>query len=299
MRFSVIIYGIGLIWCVGLVSLGCGSSRQPPTPNTNPVADTSLDNDAKEMPPNTVSEQEREVRSLIEQLVFSNEPASEEPLISPGLGKIVDSVEGEDTGENSKARVQDEVDTEEYRKKFETCRKAYAKLIDLKEIAVPYLVEHLEDRRQSIPFRNHFIGQSVGDACYWNLFHQFQDRPEDYSAYGLMRMGRDGELHQKPYWKGTPFGDDGGLVNWLEKNKALTYTQKQLKCLRWLLDQEIKIGASDADSYFVNILPLEIQILERRFEAGENVRNDLEQLKKVRDNKIESEIPPKLLPDVR
>ena len=112
-----------------------------------------------------------------------------------------------------------------------------------------------------------------------------------------MRPGRDGKLHQKPYWKGTPFDDDGGLVEWLEKNKALTYTQKQIKCLRWLLDQEIEIGASDADSYFVNILPLEIRILERRLEAGDDVRNELEQLKKVRDNKTESEIPSKLLPD--
>ncbi len=36
-----------------------------------------------------------------------------------------------------------------------------------------------------------------------------------------------------------------------------------------------KIGASDADSYFENILPLEIQILRRELELGMDVKERL------------------------
>jgi hypothetical protein len=97
--------------------------------------------------------------------------------------------------------------------------------------------------------------------------------------------------------EGTPFDDAGGLVKWLEENKELTYTEKQIKCLQWLLEKEKAIGAADADSYFLNILPLEIQILKRRLEAGEDVEKELERLQEVKDKKLVDAIPRELLPD--
>ena len=163
--------------------------------------------------------------------------------------------------------------------------KAFRKLSELKELAIPFLVEHLKDNRQSIPFRNHFLGHSVGTACYWNIYFQLQDRPDDYSSYGLSREGRDGQDHNKPYWTGTPFDNAGGLVKWLEANKRLSYTEKQIKCLKWLLDKEKAIGAPDAESYFRNILPLEMQILKHGWSRARTVQKELSRLRKVKAEK--------------
>jgi hypothetical protein len=221
------------------------------------------------------AEQQKQIASLIEQLVFAEQKASDDPLIDPDFADQDDA----------------------YRKRFDRCRNAFKKLSELKDVAFPLLIAHLDDDRQSIPFRNHSSGQSMGDACYWIIHDQLQDRPDDYSSYGYDRKGRDGEFHTQPYWDGSPFEDAGGLVKWLEENRELTYTQKQIKCLQWLLDSETKIGAPDAESYFENILPLEIRIVERRLEAGEDTRRELQRLRLIRDEKRVAEIPARYLPD--
>ncbi|WP_425397551.1 hypothetical protein [Aeoliella sp.] len=221
--------------------------------------------------------QEAEIRALVDQLVFAEGDATDQPTLSPGIR------------DNS----------DEYRERFERCQKAFSKLMEYKQLAFPVLVEHLDDKRQSINFRNHHMGNSVGDACYWNLYYQLQDRPEGYSRYGYMRKGRDGENHVKPYWEGTPFDEAGGIVKWLKASAKLNYTEKQIKCLKWLLEKEKKIGAADAESYFINILPLEIQILERRLENGEDVQAELDRLKRVSEKKLASAIPKELLPAQR
>jgi hypothetical protein len=219
------------------------------------------------------AKQEQEIRSLIEQLVFA-EGEAKGPPYSPGVA------------DNSK----------EYRERYKTCQKAFEKLAEFKGLAFPFLIEHFEDKRQSICFRNHFPNSSVGHACHWNIYYQLQDMPEDYSEYGLERKGRDGQFHVKPYWEGTPFGEAGGVSKWLEANRNLSYAEKQVKCLQWLLEKEKAIGACDADSYFLNILPLEIRILERRLEAGENVKKPLEELRRVKEEKRVDKIPAELLP---
>ncbi len=93
----------------------------------------------------------------------------------------------------------------------------------------------------------------------------------------LSTEGRDGSSHPKPYWEGTPFDDAGEwqIAEWSEQNKDLSYIEMQIKCLNWLLDGEKKNRASDADSYFENILPLEIQILKRELELGMDVKERL------------------------
>ncbi len=220
------------------------------------------------------ADQEREIRSLIEQLVFENKPGSEEPPFSPGV------IEND----------------EDYRKRFKSCQSAFNKLAAFRELAFPFLIEHLKDNRQSIPFRNHHMGFSVGDACYWNMFMQLQDRPKNYSEYGYQRKGRDGKMYVQVYQEGTPFDAEGGLVKWIEKNKGLTLAEKQIKCLQWLLEKEKQIGAADEDSYFLNILPLEVRILERRQEAGENVAVELQRMRRIQEQKLVDQIPLELLP---
>ena len=219
------------------------------------------------------AQQNADIPKLIEQLVFDNARALETPLISP----MID-------------------DDPEYKKQFDKCREAFRKLTELGETAFPFLVAHLNDKRASIHFRNHYLGHSVGDACYWNIYLQLTHHPKDYSSYGEGRKGRDGRLHTKPYYEGTPFDNAGGLKKWLEQHNALSYRAKQIKCLTWLLDREKAIGACDAESYFENILPLEIRILERRQETGAEVKQELGRLRKIMDGKLAKEIPPELLP---
>ncbi len=216
-----------------------------------------------------------DINTLVDQLVFSEGEATDRPVLSPGVA------------DGSQA----------YRERFQTCQEAFRKLSGFKGAAFPILVQHLDDKRQSINFRNHVLANSVGYACYLIIYDQLQDRPRDYSEYGWSRKGRDGQEHPKPYWVGTPFDDAGGLTRWLSANRDLTYTRMQIKCLAWLLAKEQEIGACDPESYFVNILPLEIRILERRQEAGDNVADELQERRRVLGERDASGIPRGLLPE--
>ena len=212
------------------------------------------------------------VEQLIQQLVFDVGGTSKQPALSS--------------------------DSEEYAQRFRQSQQAFKELMQLKEEAFPVLVAHLDDKRPSVPFRNHIANSSVGYACYLVIYYQLQDRPEGYSRYGYQRLGRDGEQHVQPYWDGSPFDQVGGVDRWLAANQDLNYVEKQIKCLQWLLDKEKAIGAPDADSYFINILPLEIQILKRRFDNGEDVARELKHLQRVQKEKLVEEVPAELLPPV-
>lgn len=219
-------------------------------------------------------EEFQEIEKVVDQLVFSKGKKSRKSVLKPGLSD----------------------QSSEYEQQFKTVEEAFEKLTLLKMKAFPVLVKHLDDKRPSINFRNHYVGHSIGDACTWNIYYQLQDRPKDYSTYGFQRKGRDGEYHTKPYWEGIPFDEAGGVSKWLEQNKELTYSQMQVKCLNWLLDAEKRIGSPDANSYFENILPLEIQILKRELESGLDVKERLAALEKALLARDASIIPPKLLP---
>lgn len=262
---------------IAVISVGCDVARPQQSRGRGGVG-TSVatpHNDPPGVAARADAQQVAEIKSLIEQLVFSEEKATEDPIITPGATP----------------------QSEQYRDRFEACRSAFQRLSEFKELAFPFLLEHLNDDRQSIPFRNHYTGQSVGAACYWNIYYQLQDMPDDYSSYGYKREGRDRKYHVKPYWEGTPFDDAGGLVKWLGQNRDRSYAEKQIRCLMWLLSREKAIGACDADSYFENILPLEIRILERRLEQGEDVAQDLARLRRIKSERLVEAIPGELLPD--
>lgn len=225
--------------------------------------------------PRALSQQEIEIENLIEQLVFNDPKASRPPGSDSGAG-------AEDAA---------------IKKECAKCEEAFRKLTEHKEASLPLLLEHLGDQRPSVPFRHHFVGHSVGFACYWNIYDQLMDTPPDYSSYGLVREGRDGKDHEKPNQGGGPFSEVRGPQAWLEQNKHLSYVEKQIKCLEWMLAKEKEIGAADAESYFKNILPLEIRILERKLDTGVPVQSELHRLRKILREKIVSEIPPELLPD--
>jgi hypothetical protein len=230
---------------------------------------------------------EAHIERLIELLVYDDSKADNSPVIQPFVqmdGSSSESLEST--------------------KRFFRVYEAFEKLASYKAMAFEATVAHLGDQRKSLTFRNHYLANSVGDACYWNIYFQLQDRPEGYSRYGYQRQGRDGKSHVQPYYKGTPFSEyykEGGaphndLTGWLEANKDLSYPQMQVKCLTWLLDEEKAIGAPDAESYFINILPLEIQILKRKIECGDKVEAELASLERRLKDKRADEIPPELLP---
>lgn len=231
----------------------------------------------------TTTREEAEIKKLISQLAIADQ--------NPDFRSILENA-GFEFLNKTETKIEKERMIETRRT---DCRAAFERLSAYKEKAIPFLVDHLNDDRQSVHFRNHFTGSSVGHACFWNMYYQFQDRPENYSSYGLSRKGRDGKQHVKPYWEDSPFGEDG-IKQWLQQNAHLSYPQKQIKCLTWLLEKEKAIGTCDAESYFENILPLEIRILERRLETGEKVEAELEKQRQALKDKSPAAVPPELLP---
>jgi hypothetical protein len=156
----------------------------------------------------------------------------------------------------------------------------------------------------SLPLHHHCLNSTVGEWCNWNIRFQLKDLPQDYSSYPAARLGRDGQEYDRSSW-GIATSDDqerrgvlshNSLKNWLEANKSLSYPQMQIKCLTWLLEKEKAIGCPDAESYFLNILLLEIQILKRRLECGEKVEAELAILERRQKEKLAIEIPAELLP---
>ena len=77
--------------------------------------------------------EEAELKKLISQLIFADQKATGEIIFSPGA----------------------EAEKPEYRKREKACQEAYKKLFAFKAKAVPFLVEHLDNDRQSLAFRNH------------------------------------------------------------------------------------------------------------------------------------------------
>lgn len=245
-------------------------------------------------PASATKAQEVEIRRLIEQLALSDREAPDPKKLIEGVK--TGELEVEDAIPPMPPELQEKPDPD-YAKRFEGCQEAFKKLGEFKSLAFPFMIEHLEDKRQSIAFRNHSLQQSVGDACYWSIYYQLHDTPGDYSSYGYQRKGRDGELHVKPYWLENIFDEGGGLKKWLADHNKLSYVEMQIVCLNWLLEREKQIGAADADSYFENILPLEVRLLEKRQINGASVGKDLERLRRALREKDAGVIPQALLPD--
>lgn len=244
-------------------------------------------------------DQELEIHKLIEQLVFYPFPMPQGPLVPLVIPEPAPEDPFSGLPPTSPQFEVEEVPpgiARENAKSAKACRVAFHRLLSLGALAVPSMVEHLEDGRPSLDFNGHWKTSTLGDACYWNLREGLQDLPEDYSSYGYARKGRDGENHVTPYWIYPGLLPKEGLKAWLTKNATLSYTEKQIKCLKWYLAEEKKIGASDPRDYFVNILPLEIRILQKRSQLGEDVEKDLKQRLKIQKDKQESAVPPELLP---
>ena len=241
-------------------------------------------------------EQESEIRKLIEDLVITEKEtkANAAKEIRSDKAKAVDKESNPDpfADENMPSEV-----LEELRGYFKTRRDGFKRLTAFNELAFPLLASHLDDKRPSLMYWNHTFAKTVGRICYRVIHDQLTEFPEGYSQYGLQRTGRDGKDHKKPYWAGNPYEESDGLGKWLQQNHQLTYTEKRIKCLNWLLDEEKKIGVIDPRGYYVNILPLELAILELKASAGQDVANELARVRKLAKTRPANQVPKELLPD--
>ncbi len=113
-----------LILFLGVASLGCngdqtGSAAQAPNESRGTKDSVVAESNG---------DRELEIRGLIEQLVFTDSPASNQPIVNPNM-KIVDA-DG-----NAKPISGESDDAEKRRQKFNSCQKAFNKLYELKEAA--------------------------------------------------------------------------------------------------------------------------------------------------------------------
>ena len=174
---------------------------------------------------------------------------------------------------------------------------AFKRLTAFNELAFPFLASHLDDKRPSSMHWNHTFVKTVGSMCHRVIHDQLIEFPAGYTEYGYQRTGRDGKGHVKPYWAGTPYDAADGLGKWLKQNQDLTYAEKRIKCLTWLLDEEKKIGVIDHNGYYVNILPLELKILELKAEGGQDVATELARVRELSKTKPGNQAPKELMPD--
>jgi hypothetical protein len=124
---------------------------------------------------------------------------------------------------------------------------AVEKLSALGKQAFPYLLEHLDDHRESVELQRLNRRQDVGEACYCIIAYQILDIPSDY-AIPIVRIGSDGELHQRPFAVEQGLFDSSTIAAWLKQREAEPLAALQVEALEWLLEQENKIGYPDSKS---------------------------------------------------
>lgn len=182
---------------------------------------------------------------------------------------------------------------------YQKVQNAYQKLKDYQVKSLPLLAQHLKDKRSSLSFPYGAMGGSltVGNACYWNIYSQLVDLPEEYSRHGYSRLGRGGKIHRQPQDCTNLFDHAGGIDQWLKQNSDLCYIEMQIQGLKWLLTAEKKVGIPKAESYFLHILPLEIQILRKQKLMGLPVDEALKHLEQALRERNLSIVPKDLLAD--
>ncbi len=182
---------------------------------------------------------------------------------------------------------------------YQKVQNAYQKLKDYQVKSLPLLVQHLKDNRSSLSFPYGAMGgrSTVGNACYWNIYSQLVDLPEEYSWHGYSRLGRGGKIYRQPRDCANLFDHAGGIDQWFKQNSDLCYIEMQIQGLKWLLTAEKKVCIPKAESYFLHILPLEIQILRKQKLMGLPVDEALEHMEQALRERNLSIIPKDLLTD--
>jgi hypothetical protein len=284
---------------VSIAILGCAGSTALSQSDGSPDAAQTGEAQVKRAAATASHEQEKEIRELIEKLVITEKEVLANAAEDARSAKV--RAEAEKNGD----QVDDPFGTvdippevlKELQGYHKTREDAFDQLTAFKDLAFPILAEHLEDARPSVKVWNHIYAKTVGAVCYRVIHNQLMELPPGYSEYGLQRTGRDGEGHIKPYWEPEPYADSDGLANWLRLNEGLTYTEKRIKCLAWLLDGEKKIGVIDPDGYYTHIFALELEILKQKAAMGKDVADELARALILWESRPANQVPKELLPD--
>jgi hypothetical protein len=176
-----------------------------------------------------------DIGGLIELLAISNQAAGNEPILTPS----------KDTPRDD-PRVQAFAAAAELEKKGNS--------------VFPQLLQHLDDKRQSVAFRR-VIPHDVGDACFCIIRVQIFPVPRDYKG-SFYRSGADGKLHARPLFFEPALFDKATLPKWLEKRKDKSLREMQIEALTWLIDQERKIGFRNEKDKALYLFPLERRLDE-------------------------------------
>jgi hypothetical protein len=137
------------------------------------------------------------------------------------------------------------LDPDQYEEWMKGRRAVFAaadELIKLGAASLPFVLEHLNDSRESVETKR-VIRESaptVGDVCEMILSQQIYSLPDGYSG-SLYRNGADGKLHERPVFSKDLF--TGGITKWLADRKGRSYAELQLEGLSWVLIEEERIGA--------------------------------------------------------
>ena len=114
--------------------------------------------------------------------------------------------------------------------------------------AFPHLLEHLDDKRESVGFQRLNRQQYVGEACYCIITYKILDIPPDF-AMSIFRTGADGKSHERPYSSAEQgLFDSSTITAWLKQRESEPLAALQVEALEWLLEEENKIGYPDRSS---------------------------------------------------
>jgi len=156
-----------------------------------------------------------EIEALIEKLAISDEPAINGPIYTPS----------KNTPRTDKRVV---------------AYDAAKKLMSYGKQTFPYLLKHLDDKRQSVAFRR-VEPHNVADACFCIIRMQVFFLPEDYRG-SFCRTGADGKMHDRAYFLKPALFTYDTIESWLEERKEKSLEEMQVEALQWLIEQEKRIG---------------------------------------------------------
>lgn len=283
---------------ISIAILGCAGSTVLSQSDGSPKAGQTGAAEVTKAAVIASPEQEKEIRELIEKLVITEKEVLANAAEDARAAKVRAEAEkrGEPVDDPSAIDERPPEVEKELQGYHKTREDAFDRLTAFKDLAFPILVEHFEDARPSVKIWNHSYAKTVGAVCYRVIHDQLMELPPGYSEYGLTRTGRDGERHEKPYWHPEPYAESDGLANWLRENEGLTYTEKRIKCLAWLLDGEKKIGVIDPDGYYTHIFALELEILKQKAAMGQDVAAELARALALWESRPAAQVPKELLP---
>lgn len=131
--------------------------------------------------------------------------------------------------------------------------------------AFPFLLDSLDDQRQSVAFRR-VLPSTVGDACYCLIARQLYALPPDYQG-SFYRTGADGRGHERPVFLNDLF-TPANLKEWLGAREGRTLPELQLEALGWVLAEEEGIGAATPKDEERFLAPLRARFAQLKAATG-------------------------------